>query len=107
MVDQVFVLGLTTSFIPLIYISSESIACALRASIDGFLPDEGGYDGKCEGLTFGVKAMNIQAVGVFVYSISVGQLMAKQMGGVKLSSVVRLDFESIELLQLNPLMLSR
>ena len=104
-VDQVFVVGILGAIVPLIYVTSESVACAVRVYMRESI-HQGGYDAECGNLVYGVKAMNVQTIGVFVYSISVGPLMAKQMGGVQLSSMVRLDFGQVELFQLVILLLT-
>ncbi|GMH65027.1 hypothetical protein TL16_g04100 [Triparma laevis f. inornata] len=104
-VDTGLIIGVASAFIPIIYISGESVACIWRVSNLDFGDDTDeevklAYTEQCSNLTYGVKAINVQSIMVFLYSTAIGPLLMKELGGIRVSCMARLDIGTMELYQL-------
>ena len=105
-IDSGFMVGIISSMIPLIYVCSEGIGCIWRnhlESLGGVALVSGetlNYIEDCGSIIWGVKAFMLQSVIVFMYGINVGPLVAKTIGAISVSTVVRLRLMGFELVEM-------
>ncbi|GMH85482.1 hypothetical protein TrVE_jg5317 [Triparma verrucosa] len=103
-VDTGLSTGVASAFIPIIYMTGESVACIWRVSNrEGEVDEDKSkflYNKECSNLTYGVKSICVQSIMVFLYSTAIGPLLLKQTGGIAVSCMARLDIGAMELYQL-------